>query len=125
MLPPALVSAFADMLANLSWRSGRDREIWGRILDFALVSEPWVNEENEVRFFKNLYARDVADLEYAAQVSVYLKGIAENWRGLLRVEGPVPDQVDWLRKRVEAIKREEEGEPGTIRLLRTPGDEDA
>ena len=123
-LAPELVSAFAEMHVNVSRWSGRDREVWARILDMALVLEPWSGQESEDRFFEELHARDESDLEFAAQVFNYLKGIATDWRGIFHVAGPVPDQRGWLRARVMEIEREEKGEPGTVRLIETPGDGD-
>ena len=120
-LPPELVSAFAEMQVNVSRRSGRDREMWARILDLALVTEPWSGQENEDRFFEDLHARNESDLEFAAQVFNYLKGIASNWTGIFHVAGPVPDQVGWLRARVDEIEREETGDPGTVQLIESPG----
>ena len=120
-LPPELVSGFAEMHLNVSRRSGQDHEVWARILDLALVTEPWTGRENEDRFFEDLHARDEGDLEFAAQVFNYLKGISRDWQGVFRVEGPVPDQAAWLRRRIEAIKQEEIADQRKVRLIRTPG----
>ena len=120
-LPPELVSGFAEMHLNVSRRSGQDHEVWARILDLALVTEPWTGRENEDRFFEDLHARDEGDLEFAAQVFTYLKSIATDWQGVFRVQGPVPDQAAWLRRRIEAIKQEEIADPRSVRLIKTPG----
>ena len=124
-LPSEIVQAFAGMYVNASRRTGRDREVWSRILDLALVAEPWSGQENEDRFFEELHARNESDLEFAARVFSYLNEIASNWHGIIRVAGPVPDQVGWLRTRVLEIEREEKGGPSTVRPIETPGNRDA
>jgi hypothetical protein len=123
-LAPHMVSAFAGMHINVARRSGLDREVWGRILDLALVTEPWTAQENEDRFFDELHARNEPDLEFAAQVFHYLKGTATAWHGVIGHVGTVPDQVGWLRSRVVEIELEEKVEPGTVRLIETPGDKE-
>ena len=113
------------MHINVARRSGRDREVWGRILDLALLTEPWTVQENEDRFFDELHARNESDFEFAARVFSYLKGLAADWRGAFRVVGPVPDQAGWLRTRIVEVELEEKGEPGTVHLIETPGDRES
>jgi hypothetical protein len=121
-LAPELVSAYAEIYVNVARRSGRDREVWSRILDLALITEPWATTKKRDRFFDQLHVRNESDLEFAAQVFNYLNGTANNWGGIFRVADPVPDQAGWLRSRVTEIEREEKREPGTARLIVTPGD---
>jgi hypothetical protein len=123
-MSPRLVAAFAEMYSNVA--GSGDRDVRAKVLDMALLHEPWRDDATQARYFVSLELSSDDDVRFAVEVVWYLQ-----WQNAFDAE-PQPRQLNrQLVRRLESelrrrwagfeSRRARERQTGNVHLVPGPG----